>query len=49
VDNPVVVQVLATLNSLAHEVSRLRLGYCLPPLVQFKERLWERKNQLIKN
>lgn len=42
-DDPVVVQVLATQNSMAHEVSGLGLRHCLPPLVQFKERLEAKK------
>ncbi len=43
VDDPVVVQVLATQNSMAHEVSGLGLRHCLPPLVQFKKRLEAKK------
>lgn len=39
VDDPVVVEVVDTLDGLTHEVSRLRLGHSLPALVQLQKRL----------
>lgn len=41
VDDAVVVEVLAALDGLAHEVARLRLRHCLTALVQLQQRLQE--------